>query len=384
MRKTFLILWLLFPALCFAAAPSNVSLSDTTISDGEQITISGTNFGDHGPIVHMFDNFELGTSGNAIENQNATVGSWSQGLRASASYTNLYPRNGSMSMQAWCGTTNTEDYENVIVTLPNVTTVIQSYWVYIPEGQNWPGTGGDSGHNWKFSWMGGSARTFDNDYISLVTMGDPIHTVFTAGSDDNQTTARYGYGVEGGINTSDFNMAKGTWIRFMFYVKGGLSDGEVKFWQLSSEGNEQLPLTNTDPANTFTLEIGHNYTWVNFPGYMRGETGTYVQYDDIYVAYGDAAQARLEICNNQTYASSTNCAIFTPTSWSSSSIVANVRTGSFAEGNTAYLFVINSDGEVQATGVEVTIGPGITVPTRTESGGGGGGGGGCFIGALLP
>lgn len=55
----------------------------------------------------------------------------------------------------------------------------------------------------------------------------------------------------------------------------------------------------------------------------------------------------------------------TVTSWSASSIQATVRTGSFSNG-TAYLFVVDSDGNV-SSGYEVTVGSGST-PSLTISG----------------
>jgi len=78
---------------------------------------------------------------------------------------------------------------------------------------------------------------------------------------------------------------------------------------------------------------------------------------DVCVAVGPAAMARVEICNNSSYSSATNCAIFTPTSWSNTSITATVRMGSFTNG-LAYLFVIDSAGTTSPSGYPITIGGG--------------------------
>ena len=81
-------------------------------------------------------------------------------------------------------------------------------------------------------------------------------------------------------------------------------------------------------------------------------------YDDVYVATGDGARARVEMGNASTYSASTNLALITPTAWGDTSITATVRQGQFDAEDSAYLYVVHADGTVNATGYPVTIGAG--------------------------
>lgn len=62
-------MFFVFGVFCYAdlslAAPS-ISGIYGTISNGSQITISGSGFGNDGPNIIIFDDFEKGTNGNII------------------------------------------------------------------------------------------------------------------------------------------------------------------------------------------------------------------------------------------------------------------------------------------------------------------------------
>jgi len=77
-------------------------------------------------------------------------------------------------------------------------------------------------------------------------------------------------------------------------------------------------------------------------------------YDDIYLALGDNARARVEVGDSLSYDACTKLDIFTPTAWSATSITATARITQFGTGDTAYLFVVDADGNV-SDGYEVTV-----------------------------
>jgi hypothetical protein len=89
--------------------------------------------------------------------------------------------------------------------------------------------------------------------------------------------------------------------------------------------------------------------------------------DDVYIATGPNAAARVEIGNATTYTACTNLALITPDSWSSNLIIATVRQGRFASGSKVYLYVSDASGNVNSTGFPITLG--------TSSTGGGDSGG---------
>ncbi len=85
---------------------------------------------------------------------------------------------------------------------------------------------------------------------------------------------------------------------------------------------------------------------------------------------GSAATKKITLTNlfgsTSTFTNATNCAVITPTSWGDTSIVATVRQGSFGSSDSAYLFVIDSDG-VASSGYAVTFGSGGWQSTRLNN-----------------
>jgi hypothetical protein len=82
--------------------------------------------------------------------------------------------------------------------------------------------------------------------------------------------------------------------------------------------------------------------------------GLELYWDEIYV---DRTQARIELGNAATWAGSTHFEIQIPTDWSSTAVTFRVSQGTAANGETAYLYVIDSAGNVNADGYPVTVGP---------------------------
>jgi hypothetical protein len=67
------------------------------------------------------------------------------------------------------------------------------------------------------------------------------------------------------------------------------------------------------------------------------------------------------------------CSSDLPSAWSSSSITATVNQGTFSNGQAAYLYVIDANGTVNASGYPLTFGQGQgggsdTTPPSTPTG----------------
>lgn len=78
-----------------------------------------------------------------------------------------------------------------------------------------------------------------------------------------------------------------------------------------------------------------------------------IDWGEIYV---DNTTARVEICNNSTKATSTHCEIQIPQNvWSTSQIEIKLNQGSFADGASAYLYVVDSNNEI-SNGIPITFG----------------------------
>jgi hypothetical protein len=78
---------------------------------------------------------------------------------------------------------------------------------------------------------------------------------------------------------------------------------------------------------------------------------------DVDEFYMDSARARVEVCDTATWSARRRCELQLPTAWSDASITATFKKGYLPSSTTAYVYVINAAGNVNAAGFPVTVGP---------------------------
>jgi hypothetical protein len=83
------------------------------------------------------------------------------------------------------------------------------------------------------------------------------------------------------------------------------------------------------------------------------ETAT-IDVDDFYM---DSTRARVEVCDAATWSARTRCELQLPTAWSDASITATFKKGYLPSSTTAYVYVTNAAGNVNAAGFPITVGP---------------------------
>lgn len=233
-----------------------------------------------------------------------------------------------------------------------------SWWVFVPVGTDCPGTSGE-GCNWKYFWVGDTSHGWPYwaDYVD-VALSNGFGSVIFQKADDTGNGALTSCGYHGTL------MGNGKWVRQTYYMQGATSNG--KWWHQEMDGSTvMVPCSSSTEV---TSRTGATWNWLTVPGYARQDSGT-AYFDDMYLATGSGARARVEICNNATYTSATNCAISTPISWSDTSVIATMRAGSFTSG-TAFVFITDANGIVNTTGFPVTIGSGTidTTPPAAPTG----------------
>lgn len=324
-----------------ALAISNVT---GTVSNGESITITGTDFGATGPSVLLFDDFESGTNGAEIPtgSGSAVIGQWYDGSIAHplGHYSTSVKRG---NCAYGLDFSNDSTYECITALLPDISDILLCYWVNITSV---PSDG--NGPNFKMSWV------LDNNEYLVGGSDHTIPTTITAlnitelfvGSDDSQMWD-YSSG-----SWECPSWATNVWRRFCCHIHGHASTGSIKMWETTPSGTSLV----LNQGSIATLRSGSDWEMLTLPGYARTDASAAAYYDDMYVAYGTGACARVEIGNNATYTSCTNLAVCTPTAWGDTEITATVRAGSFTTG-TAYLFVVDASGNASA-GTEITFGEG--------------------------
>jgi hypothetical protein len=358
------VAWLLCVGVDSSIAAPSISSVSGTVANGQAITITGSSFG-AGPNVLLFDDFEKGTNGNSIStgSGSAEVGQWNSvtGMLAVPVYSNAQKVSGNLSA-LMVGGANGDYYNRLIAAIPSATQVFVSSWMWIDYMPVVPGLG----VNWKSIWMMDTG-TADKDLLIPLYLGG-------AGSQTGSFTGEYGGNwLNPYADYSGPTLTTGHWLRTWIFADG-TSDGKyVQSWELTSSGvvqdatsaNSNPNVCGNGPWFNFT---GGSSSWqtIYFNGYMpdgytQGQN-SHAHFDDIYIATGPNAMARVEIGNASTYKACTNLTIVTPTSWSASSITATVRQGSFGSSGSAYLYVLDASGTPNANGYPITFGGGSTAP----------------------
>lgn len=340
----------MMPSFCFAE-PSITSVSGT-VTNGQSVTITGTGFGANGPTVLLFDDYEGGTNGNVLALDLAPVGTYS-GRNGDAGdgyddmkYSNLNAVSGSLAARF-----DISAYTNnpaMVVTAPSAfDSFYISYYSLLPTGNTFPGDG-YGGANWKEIWV--AKDDFVND-ADLCVMGNGWTWYHWFGNDP----------YHGTYDSPSWTYTKvaGRWDRFSWWTKGSTSTDGATYVDITNSTGTTRAWEKTSVQTLNTGDTGKRQMFfVN--GYVRQTPNSYPTFDDVYIATGEYAQARVEIGDNATYASCTKMALCTTpagtSGWGDTSISCTIRGASFSTSDTGYMFITKSDGTRSAAGYEVTFG----------------------------
>ncbi len=335
------------------AAPSVSSVSGT-LAEGEAITITGSSFGANGPNIVLFDNFEGGTDGNTISTGagSATVGKWDRVGGGDNSnpptYSNLYSVSGSMAFKGDATKKTgggTDSTSAAFVDSLDSPDVYLSYWIYWPTTSSFPCYNGGT-CNIKYAWV-----------YDTVTLND--RTIFSSAPSGNNTSNSHYFFCNGCATGEHYfspslSMQKGKWYRFSAWIHGASdSSGHETAWVMSPFNQANIAISKRVDYSGAILEPGGSFKHLSLNGYERwcndcDESAP--RFDDVYMAIGQNARARVEIGNASTYNACTNLTVATVTSWSDTAVVATVRQGSFSNLNSVYLYVFDANGNVNSVG----------------------------------
>lgn len=341
------VVWLLCVGVDSSIAAPSVSSVSGTIADGQSITISGSSFG-AGPNVLVFDDFEGGSNGSQISTGagSAKVGQW-DGLNGSGSGLPTYSTSQKVSGSKAVHMSNAGGvwYNELVKNIPAQNQVFMSWWMWI---DTFPMNTASMG-NWKVMWLMNSGTTdYDLYAPAYWSSGSGIYGSNYLGNSCG------GYG-----DYSIPKMTTGAWKRTWQFVDASSSGKYIQSWELTSSGVVQ-DATSANSASSCWFNGAESFAKVYINGYMGvyDSTVSNAYFDDLYIAYGPNAMARVEIGNASTYNACTNLTMVTPTSWGASSITATVRQGSFGSSAAAYLYVVDATGTANANGYPVTFGGG--------------------------
>lgn len=335
----FNIMIIIINPLNIYAAPTITSFNGS-VSKGSSITINGSSFGTKSTAVPIkYDFFENGTG--TIKN------GWEYSISTdNPVYNSNEPRSGSAS-HIRCthgGASRFWYYNNA--PLPSL---YVTYWMRMKcsEGSSLGLT-----DNYKLLQIRNSYPGTTSDYPEISVLAKPSAMVNIAGEGAQYLT----WASNNKIAKYWSLFSTDVWVRFEYYIKessmNGFDDGTVIMNIQYGEGNKFTQIINEHTETNISGGTKHFETVV-FDAFAR-TNGTVItnDYDDIYI---DNTQARVEIGNEPVWSNCTHREIQIPTQWSSNSIIMTINKGSFSNGESAYLFVIDGNGGV-SNGLPIVFG----------------------------
>jgi hypothetical protein len=376
MLKKRIILTFLFTFVCgyaFSSEPIIFNVNGN-ISDGNNISIEGENFGNRKtakPVSWLggrLGNIETGANGKVFSSQNWQ--NFTAGGNTNPKYTDSISHSYSKSVhlkyygsQYGCGL---RFYES------GMTEVFVSAWFRIKKNDK------SSKYQYKiFRTKEESLHDFsDTDSGVLVTPWSHGGAIVVS-TKTNKTQKIYtidDFGRTRYWGADELSAMQNRWVRMDFYHKrnssAGASDGKLVY--------DVIGLKNSFTCSTAKTHLQGDTNWNYFilaSYYGNLDAGitrdANIYLDDIYVAN---TLARVELCNDvvtkwsSRFSRGAECAIQPTTAWGSGQIEITLNQGgTFKGGENAYLYVVDSNGNVNSTGKPIKIG-GSTSTVFTSGG----------------
>lgn len=324
-----------------------ISSATGTFSNGGILNIGGSGFGSRTVTQQIFDTVESGAFSSQWSQTGYPPGRIyvSSGSNTRHQYSTYYGESNFVGalLGGWAQMTGGS----------NDTQWFCQYWFKLDPDWTW-GTGLEQNvtpynlSNIKIMrlWSTGSSP----EDIAIATEGWSNRIIITGENIPGQQSF-----VESGYQTSQY-WSRGTWhcmqIEFKENSAVGVADGVFKWWldgrQIYSSSSRVTRLNSSETKRPFGIGF------YNTSGDQQTDDN-HVYFDDFYM---QNSIARVEIGEFPVYTNSTqtNHREIQPNIllWTSSQIQISLNKGSFTTGQTAYIFVINSNG-VPSVGYPITI-----------------------------
>jgi len=359
------LLSILLAGNCWAT-PSISSISGTVTKDGT-ITLLGSGFGSKSPVAPLlWSNFENGVNGAALP----TVATWTAYKGNGGTFVNTNSYSGSLAAYSSYNYSSPDGEVTSNYIFPSEHDEI--YYSYMMKGVHVTGTP-IGGEGQKAGRITGTGNLYNQAGVASLS-----YNAVTYSPADNTSVAV-------GPNWWDGSDGKGTnsprWQRHELYHKistAGVADGAMwcNVWDGQANPDSSTYWANANShsiTNAMTRNAGltfkHNSIWLGINYTNSGIDSSHeIWVDDVYV---DNTQARVELCSGSTWATRTHCEPQIPkTTWNDTTSIITVNTGTLVTGTTAYLYVVDSAGAVNANGYQVTVNSGssdVTKPTTTTN-----------------
>jgi len=333
-----------------------------TLSQGQSITISGSSFGAKaraGPM--LWDNFDdAGTSnieGRTPQIHQGNLSSYNQ-WEVRAVGTNPLTIVGDNS-GAKAGSTgharaefNSNNYWNLSLNVP-YSQFTTGNELYISFYYRFTKTSANFGRQTK-AWVAYNADSLQDKAYWTNSFGGPCQsgnfwrTHATESADE--------HGLDPDLSATGIN---GEWVRFESYLKqsgAGMANGA--WHQAAHRPTLTTPSRHVVILNNYKMrQSSENWVEWTFGGAYYDKCGADTATIDIDDFYMDNTPAHVEVCNAATHSASARCELQLPTAWSDTSITATFKKGYLPSSVTAYVYVIDAAGRVNAAGFPILVAP---------------------------
>lgn len=334
------------------AAAQSITI-EGDLEHGAEIVVRGQGFGSGDGIQHVvYDNFERSSISN-----NATVGAWRTTNLLQIVNHSRHPKATRAAYHDFVGGgTAGVGTSNSVLSRK----WFAQHWVKL---ENWSwGTTGYDGNNRHLAnvkvvrfWNPGSES---ENYVSATRTGSN-GAVFSQAENVSDSY--------GNTNLTKNMMSDGSWhllqYEFADSSSPGSSDGVFRVWfdgRLVGDRSGFVARTNNNLKRIFLLGFYNSWS----PG--SGESNDGPNHFYMHDAYTSPTWARVEIGDAPIYANCTVREIQVPISWSDDQIRLRVNQGSFANNASAYLFVVDANGN-PLPGRSIVFGEGEALPKAPES-----------------
>ena len=327
------------------------------VAQGSSVSLltDGTNPFGTGPTNVKYDNYENGTAGADVSLANSEYDT------VSAFYPAKFRADSRSGNLAITGRTDDGATSSInTIDLTSTREVFLSYATKIPTGSFFPGNSTDNipsdfystDSSWKIAWLQDDADIGKVNDICVPSHNGNGSWLVGGNGLDNKLT-----GLNGPSPTwFGFN----NWTRICGFLKAGATPqtdlGKVYFQALTSGVAMYEQEADVVVFSGGRAEPPYHWTQLNITGYSRSDSGVpdkviQMLYDDLYVAWGANAAARVELGDNATYTSCTDLHIqhVTPANWATGQLDFNIDYGPFAPSTDLWYHITLEDNSTRYT-----------------------------------
>ncbi len=354
--RSFFVLVLVFVFVGLVSGAPSIS-GVGGVSHDSNFIISGNGFGTK-VQAPPFSWSDMESNSLVAQGADWTSYGWPSGLMQVSSSSQ---RNSLSSYNAYCDVPgNGNEYCAFRQEGASFSTMFIQYWVHV--GSNWAWEDGNVKilRLWSSSSSNLRVQGPINNVDIVVETSDMGHGGYSSNCDSggwspvipgvNTVDQIHGGScggemLPGSLGWHDYRsyVKDGEWHLFQWEFRAGSGNGVLRWWV-----DGELVFDHSD------INAGSSAKQPFIVGWYMSNTNDGrgdLYFDDVYI---DNTWSRVELCENNNWLNRGHCEIQIPTSWSSDSVTATANQGSFENGDTAYLFVVDSNGEV-SSGYPLTI-----------------------------